>query len=272
VTTVESPRATARAAVGSLVAAVGVGSLVILAVQPTLELHVSQYMSVYTRYEWFLAVSLVVVGVVMTIAEPFDRPLAACGGILAAQLGAAGAGAFKQWYSFFGPTGYDSLHHDELEFLALVLAGLCLAATVVCIGYLAQRHAFISGATQGLLRAGLVVMGVVIIIGLPIALSINDNSTELETLAAFALLYSLPWGIAVMVGGWLTKTAAIGAYLTVTVCALFAAVSEHFIMMGTHASVAYSSVAVVAALAGALRYLSAGWDARASPATGWADS
>jgi hypothetical protein len=257
VRTVAAIVTTSRTAVGAAVAALGIASLAILSVQPTLEVRISEYMSVYTKYEWVLAVILVVAGATIAVGSGTLGTLgAACGAIAAGQLGSSGATAFKQWYSFFGPTGFDSTHHEVLERLALVMAGLCLFAAVACVGYLAQRHAFRDDATSGPVRAGVVVTGVAVMIGLPIVLSIGDNSTELGTFAAFALLYSLPWGIAIVVSGWLIRSTAMGVYATVLVSAVLAGSSEHFISMGSQA-LGFGSAAALATLAGAMRYYSA---------------
>jgi hypothetical protein len=245
---------TARHTVGLMVTAVGAGSLVILSVQPTLEFRISQHMSVFTAYEWLLALTLVGVGLAIALSGPFSEIGAASGAIVAAQLGSAGAGAFKQWYSFFGPRGGDSSRHDDLEVLALVMSALCLLAVAGCLWYLVQRNVFTNDAASTQVRCALVAIAVAIIVGLPIALSIEDNSTNWETLAAFGLLYSLPWGIAVLAAGWLRLPIASGVCAVVAIFALAAAQTSHFIFMSPHSAFAYSSAAALAALAGAIRY------------------
>ncbi|WP_155370278.1 hypothetical protein [Catellatospora vulcania] len=208
--------------------------------------------TLYGAGRWVLLALLAVGGLVLLRGRPVAADVAATAGLFAAgQLSATGIWAVKHWRPFSGMvgTGYNIL--PLLMPLAAVLAVAGAVAAVVCLAVM-RRSGVLAAQTHGYQRWVAFATGAAVAVGLPVAML--GGLSPITLLGAYALLFGLPWGIALAATGWLRRDAALTAGALVTVSALTAvgwsighstdwpSVSFHFL-----------TVAVVSTVATALR-------------------
>ena len=245
--------------VGLIVAVLAAAAGLILSVQSTAELHVGTYHSLYTKYAWALAAALLLAGVAVVVAASTGARLigafASAGGVVVgAQLGATGAVAHHHWKGWFGPGQPGYGHLDELKLLSLALGTLCLGAVLLLIRALLRQHVLERSATSTFARAALAVIGLVVIAAVPYLLAVDDNVVTTQTYLAFAALFSVPWGVAIIASGWLSRWAAAGACVTVIGSAVLATTTDHVISVGSP-DLAFGTAAALALLAGSVHVL-----------------
>lgn len=243
--------------VGLAVAVLAAGCGLILSVQSTADLHVGTYHSLYTKYSWALALALLLAGSAVVVAASTGARMigafASAGGVVVGgQLGATGAVAHHHWKGWFGPGQPGYGHLDELKLLSLALGTLCLFAVLLMIRALLRQHVVEPGATSSLTRAAMAAIGVIVIILVPYLLAIDDNVVTTRTYLGFAALFSLPWGIAIIASGWLSRWAAAGACVTVMGSAVLATATDHVISVGSP-DLAFGAATVLALLAALVR-------------------
>lgn len=243
--------------IGLAVAVLATCAGLVLSVQSTAELHVGTYHSLYTKYAWALAAALLLAGVALIVAVSTGARMlgafASAGGIVVAgQLGAIGAVAFRHWKGWFGPGQPGYGHLDELKLLSLVLGTLCIGAVLLLVRALNRQHTLESTATSSLTRATLTAIGIGTAVAVPYLLAIDDSVVTTKTYLGFAVLFSVPWGIALIAAGWLSRWAAAGACVTVIGSAVVATATDHVISVGSP-KLAFGVAAVLGFLAALVR-------------------
>jgi hypothetical protein len=249
--------ATRGSGVGAVVVALGVGSLLVLAVQPTLDLRAGVSESIYSWYHWSLAVVVAGTGLTLVLGRRRVRlQAAAVGAVAAAQLAGVGLVAHEKWLAYFGPIGGPVQNHRQLEQLALGMTACCALAAILCVAQLVSDRAFSLSATSIPLKAALAAAGVAVAVAVPVLLTRHDNGTEAKTLLALAAVYGVPWGLAIAASGWLQSPAAVAAGLTVAGSASAAAYCDarwtydfEDLVIGSGLGPAFAVAAGVAAIA-----------------------
>jgi hypothetical protein len=210
--------------VGSVVTALGVASVVVLAVQPSLDVHVGVGESIYSWYQWAVALAVIAAGLGIGIGGREVRVASAVvGAVASAQLAGVGLVARGKWFAYFGPIGGPVQNHEKLEDLALTMTICCAAAVLICIALLRAERCFSLRATPVALRLLLPLAGIAVAVVVPYMLTIGDNGTDAKTLLALAAMYGVPWGASVAASAWLRRPAATAAVATVGVSAAVAA-------------------------------------------------
>ena len=190
-----------------------------------------QSVTVYDRGSWLLLALVVVAGIGLIIRDhgAVARVAATTGAIAAVQLVTTGLVAAKHWRPLTGMAGLAPSDLPVLILLAWVLVVAAATATATCL---------VAARMIGLRRHGspdayrwiAAAIGVVIALGLPPVLgSGNPQNMDARSLAAYMLLYALPWGATIAISGWLTRIGRITALITVALCAAGAVVSHTMI-------------------------------------------
>jgi hypothetical protein len=183
--------------------------------------------TLYDGGRWFLLAILVAVGGVLLVTRSVAviRSAAIVGVVTAVQLCTTGIVAAKHWRPWTGMNGFGGNDLSTLVPLAFLLAGAGFVALVACGA--ALRAGGIRRTDLGArYRWGGLVAGALIAVALPIVLLPDaDRPRDLTAVAAYALLYSLPWGVSIAVSGWLGSIGALAAVTTVAVSAASADVS-----------------------------------------------
>jgi hypothetical protein len=242
--------------VGMVVAALGVASLVVLAIQPTLDVGIGVKDSIYGWYHWALAVAVVAAGLAIMSGRRSTRVAAAVvAAVGSAQLAGVGLVARGKWFAYFGPAGGPVQNHAKLEDLALSMSFCCAVAALICIAMLRADGCFSPRATPAALRLLLPLAGIAVAVGVPYMLTIEDNGTDAKTLLGLAALYGVPWGASVAVSAWLRQPAATAVVVTVGLSACLAAFCDsqwtsdfgRLLFMGTKVGAAFGLAATTAA-------------------------
>ena len=142
---------------------------------------------------------------------------AALGLAPSAQLAGAAVVARQRWLPKGGMIGCGVwTNMTLLETIAVIGAVAAAAAFLACLALLAS-HGFA-------LRSGSAAfLGLLVAIALPVLLSRgNAELQDATSIGAFALLWSLPWGVTLALSGALHRTAALAAAAAVAVGALVA--------------------------------------------------
>jgi len=176
--------------------------------------------TLYPPADWVLLAGMAMCGVALVVAPRLRDRLAdvaaGAGLVAAAQLAGTGVVAFKHWRPYVGMSGHGD-HLTELKVLAVVMACAGLGASLAFLWWLVAARC-LPVAVPGVARVTCAVAGLVVVVGLPVGIAAGRSELmDLTSLGAFALIYSLPWGLAVMLSGWLARPAASGALVAVLV-------------------------------------------------------
>jgi hypothetical protein len=210
--------------VGPAVAALGVASLVVLAIQPTLDVQLGVEDSIYGWYHWGLALAVIAAGAgIVGGRRPVRVASSVVGAVAAAQLAGVGLVARGKWFAYFGPIGGPVQNHEKLEKLALSMTACGVVAALACLAQLAADQSFSRRATPLALRMLLPMAGIALAVVTLILLTRYDNGTDMKTVGAVMAVYGLPWGVSIAVSAWLRPPAATAAALAVVGSASLAA-------------------------------------------------
>jgi hypothetical protein len=231
-------------AAGLVVLAAAIAAAAVLAVPGRIDMRSAEG-TLYDHSRWLLVCLLAAVGVATILRTPpaVARAVAVFGAVTAAQLATTGVVAAKHWRPLSGMTGYGSANLTTLIQLAWLLVAAGVVATAACVA--AARSA---GARPAPNRYRLlaVVAGLLIAALLPLVLGFgNGFAVGNRALAAYALLYSLPWGAAIAACGWLDRPATLGALAAVAVGAAAATVS-HAVLFVRHPALGFVPTAMLA--------------------------
>lgn len=178
----------------------------------------------WSAYVMALAIALCGVAIVVgshATAETLLGPAAAVAFASAMQLGGLGAVAVKHWQPAFGMGGgYGNVH--DLVHRAWVIVGLSIAAGLVALLILAVGRAFTSDVPVGV-RWACNVAGVLTMAVMPLLVGVGSSQNrDATSLGAYALIFALPWGIGLLLAGWLRRSASLWLIGAVFVSALLA--------------------------------------------------
>lgn len=176
--------------------------------------------TIYPAWTWVLVLGGLVAGVATVAARRSGVRAAAAGISLVAAMQLVGTGvvAFKHWKPAFGMgggygEGYESL--DTLRSMAILLASAALIGGVAAASQLRSVRAFTTATRVGV-RLGSAVAGLALVVALPLVISVGDyGAGDLTSWGAIGLIYAGPWGAALLVTGWLERTAAVGVLVAV---------------------------------------------------------
>jgi hypothetical protein len=209
-----------------------------------------------TIYPWWSLV-LAVVCMVVALAAPVLRRrgalvavTAATTGVFAAELAGIGLVARKHWHPAFGYGGGYSGGLGRLQWLALLVFAAGAVAAVASLVRLWVAGDLPRPAARPTRRTA-VAVGAALLVLLPPAIGMGDSDgLDLTSLAAFALIYSLPWGLSIALTGWLGPVAARAVLTACTVCALIALVGPQMdaLVSQPYPAFALASLAVLVTL------------------------
>lgn len=211
--------------------------------------------SIYLDASWVLVAVLCMSGVAVLLGA--HAPGAGVGAVAALQLTGTGVVAVKHWRPAMGMGGtYD--HLAALQAAAALLALVGLVCVGVCVALLVRGQAVAVQPSSIVLWSSLVV-GALLLVSVPLLVGRTDPETmDLSSLGAFALMYGLPWGVAVIASAWLPRSTALAVLVavlgsTVLVAATTPMADIVFTSVGTAfvpATVAVGALLAVRALSG----------------------
>jgi hypothetical protein len=213
--------------------------------------------TLYDHCRWLLLGLLVVAGIGLLVrGRIVVTQIAATLSVIAGvQLMTTGIVAAKHWRPLSGGNGVGAANLSQLILLAWVLIVAAGVATAACL--VSARTSGVRGRSSRYRWIALAA-GVVIAVGLPPILGSGDVvSIGVRSQAAYALLYSLPFGAAIAASGWLNRAAAITALATVAVCSAGARAS-HGVLGVHHPARGFLPIVVVAIALAALRLVRTG--------------
>jgi hypothetical protein len=215
--------------------------------------------TIYPWWTWALIAGGALAGLVALVAgvrAPVVRLAAGAAGFVAgAQLAGTGLVAHKHWEPAFGMGGGfgDYAHVDTYKRLALLVAVLGGLAAVAAIGQLWAAGAFDRRAGKAVVGAFMAV-GIAVIVAAPPALMAGEGASAAPRLwGAMGLVYAGPWGMSVILAGWVSRPAAIA--LSVAVLGSVAAVAVGPQMVDLLANAPTTVCAAIAAAIAALTVL-----------------
>jgi hypothetical protein len=124
--------------------------------------------------------------------------------------------AMKHWASHRGFIGLDFQRVDKMEQLTVFIAAASLVAAMMALWWLASSKSLSTQAAPHLHRIA-IITGALTIVVLPLftGLALRDpQAMDVTSLGTYALLLSLPWGVAFILSGYLIRPAALGALVT----------------------------------------------------------
>lgn len=189
----------------------------------------ADHWSSLTIYPWWTLVLVgagLVASTVALLSRTASRARCASGvaGVVAAELSGLGIVASQHWQPSFGMGGGYAGDVRELERLALSIGVTGALVALVSLGQvLLLRSEPASVSRRARRTATLVGAGMVVVVPPAIGIGAGEDR-DLTSLVAYALIYSAPWGLAVIVTGWLDRLTATAVLVTCSTCALLVAV------------------------------------------------
>ena len=168
---------------------------------------------------WVELVALIVACGVLALRSDRDmRAIAAAvGAVLSAQMAGSALYAVKRWVPI-GGFGGGIKNLGTLRALAAAMALTAIFAGTSCVIVLVKEGALRpSTARSSLVVAG---CGLVVVVALPLVLGAGGNATmDLTSIGAYALLFSIPWGVGIVGAAWLPRPPAVAVLVTVAASA-----------------------------------------------------
>ena len=212
--------------------------------------------TIYPWASYVFCAALAIAGVIIAMGlrsefRPWSAPAAAVALVSAMQLGGMGVVAIKHWEPAFGMGGgYGSL--DQLEQRAWIVAAIGTVAGLAAL--LAMRRVY-TRAEPRRVRMTCGISGALFVFLLPVAVGAGSaENLDATSLGAFALMYGLPWGIALIIAGWLRRSTALWAIGAVTMSAGFCVARARMVdLIFWDATVTFVAALIVAGLVFAVR-------------------
>jgi hypothetical protein len=210
--------------------------------------------TIYTSATWGLVGCLALVGLVMVGVAPSSsarfgiRRLApAVGLVLAAQVAGTGCWAAKHWEPFYGMSGgVAPLRQMQVLAGVLVLCGVMAGAASLWQLAATGELRLPAGWPGAWVCTG---VGLLIVAVLPWIIAAGEpDYTDFTSIGAFALIYSIPWGGALAVAGWLRRSPALAVTGAVAGTAVWALVGPSMGDVGPSNPAAGFAVAALVAL------------------------
>ena len=177
-----------------------------------------------------LAIGLVVAGLLLLVARGRGAVAALLSviGLCAAQLAGTGLVGFRRWPLFWGCCATEPVtERDLVRTLALVMAVVCAVTAVACVVVLVSAR-LVRWPGVNLTVVVALAAAVVVAIVAP-RLVVGGWAVDLTDLAAWALMYSLPFAAALALSGLMERIAALVTAGAVVSSAFIATLGEsHF--------------------------------------------
>jgi hypothetical protein len=199
----------------ALAATIGAGTMLIWA-QPNGE-------TAYLPGAWVELVGLTVGGLVLLFRRVRRTREIACGVslVLAAQLAGSAIYAFRRWVPI-GGFGGGVKNIVLVRAAATTMAVAMVIASLMCLSAL-LREGGIRNPFPRAVRAFVLGAGAGVVCGLPLILGDGRSpTTDLTSIGAYAILYSIPFGGALIATAWLADVPAFGVLGTIAVGATLA--------------------------------------------------
>ena len=216
--------------VGALVA--GAVSVAVVAVDGTGQVGgamTGDQPTIYGPAHATLAAALALAGFVLLVARGRGAVAALLSviGLCAAQLAGTGLVGFRRWPLFWGCCAPEVVTEQDLvRALALVMAVVCAATAVACVVVLvAARHVQWAGFDLTVVVA--FAAALVVAVAGP-RLVVGGWGVDVKGLAAWALMYSLPFAVALGLSGLMQRFAAVVTAGAVAASAVIATFGESF--------------------------------------------
>ena len=220
---------------GLAVVAAGLASLLMVAVHGTcsgggVNLALDGFRTLFGPGQWVLAGTLLALGVVMLLPRlsAARGPTAAAATVIATMLVGTAVVAYRHWEPAAGMGGCGVWNNQPtLKTLAVLTVLADVAAAALAL------RSLLGGARTGPTRVSrgrdvnrtvALLVGVVVAVSLPLSVgSGNPETQDLTSYGAYALLWSLPWGAALLLSGWLPTRQALAVFAAVLLGAVCAA-------------------------------------------------
>lgn len=208
--------------------------------------------TIYGPAQAALAVALVGAGLLLLFARGRGAvaALLSVTGLCAAQLAGAGLVGFRRWPHFWGCCTPEIVTEQGLvRTLALVMAVVCAVVALACVVLLfSARHVRWKGVDVIVVVA--FAAGLVVAIAGP-RLVVGGWEVDVKGLAAWALMYSLPFAVGLALSGLMQRVAALVTTGAVASSCLIATVGESFFELnqpwGSAQALVFGAAAAVAA-------------------------
>ncbi|WP_433720945.1 hypothetical protein ACQP2Y_37385 [Actinoplanes sp. CA-051413] len=174
----------------------------------------------YPAATWPLLLALAVAGVTVMAHHRWARAAALLAAIVAAQLVGIGLIAIRAWFTIKGFGGSGSLTETHITYAAA--AALVAAAATASAAALVWREPVDGWRSLVPARPMLVAAGVAVLGLLPQLWNAADETGDITGLAQIATLtYSLPWGVGLVVAGWIRGRSAVAVTVSTLLFAMF---------------------------------------------------
>jgi hypothetical protein len=161
--------------------------------------------SVYPAMIFAQVLAMAAAGVTATCLPRTARAVAVIGAVAGMQVAGIAVVASRDWYNYAGAGNASYTRAAAGSQLSLTMAAVAAAAVAACL--VLYRHG--PGEGDALpARAGRIVTGVVVLVGLPLLLSALVGTPVPSVVGQFALWWSLPWGVAIIATGSLRTAMA----------------------------------------------------------------
>jgi hypothetical protein len=186
--------------------------------------------SLYGVLNWLEAVAVVTGGLLIAIPRVPQAAKAAAAGVALISAGlvfGTAVWAMKSWASYRGVIGLDFQRVDKMEQLTVFVSAASLVAAALALSWLALSGGISTNAGTKVRNAS-ILAGVITILVVPPMIGIgsgDDALMDVTSLGTFALLFSLPWGLAFILAAFLVRPAALGALTTAAATMAWWAVS-----------------------------------------------
>lgn len=178
--------------------------------------------TLYTGHHRFLVGLLAFSGLLLLLVrrQPYAGAVAVAGTVTAAQLACTGVWAARHWKPIIGMAGYPEANLDEVRTLAVTLAAVAALAALACLETARRSGVWRPARAPGdPWRLRLLIGAAVSVAVLPV-LGLVELDFLARKIATQALLYSLPWGLAIAACVRLHRAAAVAAAVAVGLSAL----------------------------------------------------
>jgi hypothetical protein len=167
---------------------------------------------------------LAVAGLVATFRPATARATAVVAGLAALQAAGIAVVAQRDWWNFAGADGASHERAASGSLMAVVMAAVAVTAIVVSVLLYRTGHGRHRPRVPQVV--GGIVAGAAVAVGVPVLLCAHWYYTALPAFGQFALWWSLPWGIGLVVAGTVPDSAArrtavvsvLGSVLLAAVC------------------------------------------------------
>jgi hypothetical protein len=169
---------------------------------------------------WPLLLALAVAGVTVMAHQRWARAAALLAAIVAAQLVGIGVIAIRAWFTIKGFGGSGSLTETHITYAAA--GALVAAAATASAAALVWREPVDGWRSLVPARPMLVAAGVAVLGLLPQLWNAADETGDITGLDQIATLtYSLPWGVGLVVAGWIRGRSAVAVTVSALLFAMF---------------------------------------------------